>query len=236
MRDFVVFFDLQESYEAITRKIKEKPHDNFLVCDEDIDHVIGIVDSKELLKKYADGQPFSLKDSGLVKPVLNVPDSLTLSETLDIFKVQKADFAVVVNEYALTVGIITLKDILWVIMGDYVPPTDDVQIVLRDDGSWLVDGATPIDDVEKTLSIARMPDEETYETIAGFMMYMLRRVPKLTDRINYEGYRFEVIDVEGARIDQVLVTRLTDIEKAKKLAALEAVAQATEAIEAKKEV
>ena len=67
-------------------------------------------------------------------------------------------------------------------------------------------------------------------------MYMLRRVPKLTDRINYEGYRFEVIDVEGARIDQVLVTRLTDIEKAKKLAALEAVAQATEAIEAKKEV
>ncbi len=236
MRDFVVFFELQESYEAITRKIKEKPHDKFLVCDEDIDHVIGIVDSKELLKKYADGQPFSLKDSGLVKPVLNVPDSLTLSETLDLFKVQKTDFAVVVNEYALTVGIITLKDILWVIMGDYVPPTDDVQIVLRDDGSWLIDGATPIDDVEKTLSIARMPEEETYETIAGFMMYMLRRVPKLTDRINYEGYRFEVIDVEGARIDQVLVTRLADIEKAKKLAALEAVAQAAEAIETKKEV
>ncbi len=207
-RDEVVFFDLQESYESITEKIKNNPHDKFLVCDKDIDHVIGCVDSKELLKRYVEGKSFSLKDSGLVKPVLSVPDALTLSETLDLFKSQHTDFSVVVNEYALTVGLITLKDILWIIMGDLVTGPEDSQIVRREDGTWLVDGTTPVDDVERMFDIERMPEEETYETIAGFMMYMLRRVPKLTDSVTFAGYKFEIIDVEGSRIDQVLVTKV----------------------------
>lgn len=205
-RDDVVFFDLQESYQSITEKIRKSPHDKFLICDKDIDHVIGCIDSKELLRKYAEGKSFSLKDSGLVQTVLSVPDVLTLSETLELFKSQKTDFAVVVNEYALTVGIITLKDILWVIMGDLVISPEESQIVRREDGSWLIDGTTPVDDVEHTLGIARMPEEETYETAAGFMMYMLRRVPKLTDHVSFGGYKFEVVDVEGSRIDQLLVT------------------------------
>ena len=209
-RDNIVYFNLKSTYDQITQQVKDSPHDKYIVCDGTVDRVIGCVDAKELLRRYADGKQFSLRDSGLVKQVLSVPDSLTLSETLDLFKAQKTDFAVVVNEYALTVGVITLKDILWVIMGDYVPTVDDLQIVERDDGSWLIDGATPVDDVENTLDIRRMPEEETYETMAGFMMYMLRRVPKLTDRVNYAGYRFEVVDVEGARIDQVLVTRIAD--------------------------
>ena len=187
------------------------------MCDKTIDKVVGVVDSKELLKKYADGKPFVLKDSGLITPVIAVPDSLSLSETLQQFKSQTTDFAVVVNEYALTVGIITLKDILWIVMGDFVSVPDEQQIIERDDGSWLIDGATPVDDVERLLDIARMPEEESYETMAGFMMYMLRRIPKLTDRVNYAGWRFEVIDVEGARVDQVLATRLKDLEVSEKV-------------------
>lgn len=216
-RDSIVFFDANESYESITKKIRENPHDKFLVCDKTIDKVVGVVDSKELLKKYADGKPFVLKDSGLITPVIAVPDSLSLSETLQQFKSQTTDFAVVVNEYALTVGIITLKDILWIVMGDFVSVPDEQQIIERDDGSWLIDGATPVDDVERLLDIARMPEEESYETMAGFMMYMLRRIPKLTDRVNYAGWRFEVIDVEGARVDQVLATRLKDLEVSEKV-------------------
>lgn len=172
---------------------------------------------KSFSKKYADGKPFVLKDSGLITPVIAVPDSLSLSETLQQFKSQTTDFAVVVNEYALTVGIITLKDILWIVMGDFVSVPDEQQIIERDDGSWLIDGATPVDDVERLLDIARMPEEESYETMAGFMMYMLRRIPKLTDRVNYAGWRFEVIDVEGARVDQVLATRLKDLEVSEKV-------------------
>lgn len=205
-RDCIVAFDLGESGDSIAEKLRQSPHDRFLVVDKSIDNVVGAVESKEILKCVTNGERISLKDKGLVNPVLSVPDSLTLSETLDLFKSQKTDFAVVINEYALTVGIITLKDILWVIMGDYVPQQGDAQIVRRDETSWLIEGATPIDDVEKRLCIASMPEEDSYETMAGFVMYMLRRVPRVTDKFEYAGFRFEIVDIDRNRVDRVLVT------------------------------
>ena len=211
-RDNIVYFDLCEDYESITAKVRAYPHSKFLVCDETIDQIVGCVDSKELLKRYVNGQPFTLKESGLITQVLTVPDTLTLSETLDIFKTQKRDFAAVVNEYALTVGVITLKDILWVIMGDFVPTDDTQQIVKHKDGSWRIEGATPVEDVERLLSTGKMPDDESYETMAGFLMYMLRRVPKLSDRVTFAGYRFEVVDMEGARVNQIIATKIKDPE------------------------
>ncbi len=99
-----------------------------------------------------------------------------------MFKNKRADFAVVVNEYALTVGVITLNDIMSTVMGDLVQTPEEAQIVQREDGSWLIDGSTPIDDVERVFDFGQLPDDETYETVAGFMMYMLRKVPKLTDK------------------------------------------------------
>lgn len=211
-RDNIVYFDLCEDYESITAKVRAYPHSKFLVCDKTIDQIVGCVDSKELLKRYVNGQPFTLKESGLITQVLTVPDTLTLSETLDIFKTQKRDFAAVVNEYALTVGVITLKDILWVIMGDFVPTDDTQQIVKHKDGSWRIEGATPVEDVERLLSTGKMPDDESYETMAGFLMYMLRSVPKLSDRVTFAGYRFEVVDMEGARVNQIIATKIKDPE------------------------
>lgn len=211
-RDNIVYFDLCEDYESITAKVRAYPHSKFLVCDKTIDQIVGCVDSKELLKRYVNGQPFTLKESGLITQVLTVPDTLTLSETLDIFKTQKRDFAAVVNEYALTVGVITLKDILWVIMGDFVPTDDTQQIVKHKDGSWRIEGATPVEDVERLLSTGKMPNDESYETMAGFLMYMLRRVPKLSDRVTFAGYRFEVVDMEGARVNQIIATKIKDPE------------------------
>ena len=211
-RDNIVYFDLCEDYESITAKVRAYPHSKFLVCDKTIDQIVGCVDSKELLKRYVNGQPFTLKESGLITQVLTVPDTLTLSETLDIFKTQKRDFAAVVNEYALTVGVITLKDILWVIVGDFVPTDDTQQIVKHKDGSWRIEGATPVEDVERLLSTGKMPDDESYETMAGFLMYMLRRVPKLSDRVTFAGYRFEVVDMEGARVNQIIATKIKDLE------------------------
>ena len=211
-RDNIVYFDLCEDYESITAKVRAYPHSKFLVCDKTIDQIIGCVDSKELLKRYVNGQPFTLKEIDLITQVLTVPDTLTLSETLDIFKTQKRDFAAVVNEYALTVGVITLKDILWVIMGDFVPADDTQQIVKHKDGSWRIEGATPVEDVERLLSTGKMPDDESYETMAGFLMYMLRRVPKLSDRVTFAGYRFEVVDMEGARVNQIIATKIKDPE------------------------
>lgn len=209
-REYVVYFTLDESYESITKKIAESPHNKFPVCDRDIDHVIGYVDAKDLLRRVIEGKTFSLKDQNCISSIPAVPDSLTLSEVLELFKNQRSDFAVVLNEYALTVGVITLNDIMSTVMGEFVLTSDEAQIVQRDDGSWLIDGATPIDDLERVFDFGPLPEDETYETVAGFMMYMLRKIPKLTDRFVYEGYRFEVIDVERHRIDQILVTKVDD--------------------------
>ena len=111
--------------------------------------------------------------------------------------------------YARLVGVITLNDVMSTVMGDLVPRSDDEeqQIVRRDENSWLIDGVTPIQDVRRELDIDSLPHAEEYETLAGFLMIMLRRVPKRTDSVTMAGYKFEVMDVDNHRIDQVMVTR-----------------------------
>jgi CBS domain containing-hemolysin-like protein len=142
----------------------------------------------------------------MVHPVQMVPDSLTLSEILECFKQNHTDFAVIINEYALVTGIITLNDVMSTVMGDLVISSEEAQILEREDGSWLVDGSTPIDDLEHVLGVDSLPEDSTYETVAGFMMYMLRKIPKRTDRVYYGDFRFEVIDVDNNKIDQIIVT------------------------------
>lgn len=208
-RDSCVFFTLDDSPEKIRAKIDDSPHSKFLICEKNIDHVIGYIDSKTLLKTVVAGKPLSLTDKGLIEPILAVPDTLSLSEVLEIFRKQGNDFAIVINEYALTIGVVTLKDIMSSVMGDMVPVMEeDSFIVKRDEDTWLMDGATPVLDVSKELDIDEWPDEGMYETLAGFMINQLRKVPKVTDKLKFSGYSFEVIDVERNRIDQILVTKL----------------------------
>lgn len=209
-RESIVYFSLDEAEASIKKKIVEEPHSKYMVCDEDIDHVIGYVDSKDLLRRALDNKPISFKEEGMLKNVQFVPDSLTLSEILGVFKRSREDFAVIINEYALVVGLITLNDVMSTVMGDLVGQSEEAQIVQRDADSWLIDGATPVTDVERALDLDGMPDDTNYETVGGFMMFMLRKIPKRTDRVDYGGYRFEVIDVDNHKIDQVLVTRHID--------------------------
>ena len=105
-------------------------------------------------------------------------------------------------------GIITLNDVMTTLMGDLVGQGLEEQIVARDENSWLVDGGTPIDDVMRVLDIDEFPQSGNYETIGGFMMFMLRKIPKRTDSVKYSGYKFEVVDIDNYKIDQLLVTRL----------------------------
>ena len=205
-RENIIYLSLDDSEEEICRKVVNTPHNQYIVCNEGLDNVVGIVDSKALLRRIMSEKDLSLKESGLVRPVQMVHDSLTLSEILDCFKRSHSDFAVIINEYALVVGIITLNDVMSTVMGDLVSTEEEAQIIEREDGSWLVDGSTPIDDLERLLGFESLPDDSTYETVAGFIMYMLRKIPKRTDRVTYGGYRFEVIDVDNNKVDQVLVT------------------------------
>ena len=161
----------------------------------------------DLRRRVLEEQPISFRDSELLQGVQFIPDSLTLSEVLDVFQRTHTDFAVIINEYALVVGIITINDVMATVMGDLVTNEDDAQIIQRDDDTWLVDGATPIDDLEHALDIDELPEDSAYETVAGFMMYMLRKIPKRTDKVVCAGYTFEVMDVDHNKIDQVLITR-----------------------------
>jgi CBS domain containing-hemolysin-like protein len=208
-REHVVFFTLQENETSIRAKIAAYPHSKFLVCDQVIDRVVGYIDTKDLLVRILNHQSWQHMNEITLRHVLMIPDSLTLSELLDRFRTTRESFAVVMNEYALVVGIITLNDLMSTVMGDWVSSIqDEQQIVQRDDQSWLIDGITPIEDIKHALQLDGLPAEENYETAAGFMMYMLRKIPKRTDFVEFGGFKFEVVDIDHYKIDQLLVTRV----------------------------
>lgn len=206
-RESLIFFMQDEPIDSIKEKLAQHPHTKFLVCNGVLDNIVGYVDSRDLLLQILHNQPMSLTTEGVLKAPPIIPDTLSLYEVLEHFKSAGSDFAVVMNEYALIVGIITLKDVMSIVMGELVF-NEEEQIVKRDQNSWLVDGLTPLEDVMRVFEINEFPQSENYETIAGFMMFMLRKIPKRTDFVLYSGYKFEVVDIDSYKIDQLLVTRI----------------------------
>ncbi len=207
-RERIVYFLLDDDDALIRTRIATDPHSTYLVCDGHIDQVVGYVDATDLFLRVLRNERISLKDTDLMHKVLIVPDRITLSEVLTQFRQAHEDFAVIVNEYSLVVGVITLNDVMSTVMGSLVGPHDEEQIVRRDDGSWLIDGITPIVDVMRAIDHYDLPNQGQYDTLAGFLMVMLRRIPKRTDSVTWAGYKFEVMDVDSFRIDQVMVTRV----------------------------
>ncbi|MFQ6372456.1 hemolysin family protein [Shewanella sp. YIC-542] len=212
-RESLVYFRLQDSEDEIKAKIGNDPYSKFLVCDAHLDCIKGYVDAKELLVRVINGRKIDLHDPSLVRACVIVPDTLSLSEAMEYFRQQRADFAVVMNEYALVVGMVTSNDLQSAVMGAWSLHESEEQIVARDANSWLVDGVTPINDIMRAFNIEEFPQSQNYETVAGFMMYMLRKIPKRTDFVNFAGYKFEVVDIDSYKVDQLLVTRLMPSEQ-----------------------
>lgn len=209
-RERIAWFRQDESDAIVRVRIAAEPFSTYPVCDGDIDHVIGYVDAKDLFQRVLNNQPIRLTDPALLHKAVVVPDRLTLAEVLEHFRQAHEDFAVIVNEYSLVVGVVTLNDVMSTVMGDLVSPQDEELIVRRDERSWLIDGITPVQDVQRALGTGEFPHADEYDTLAGFLMVMLRRVPRRTDSVQWAGYRFEVMDVDSHRIDQVMVSRLDD--------------------------
>ena len=204
----IIYFYIYETSAEISQKIIEHPHNDFLVCDGSLDKIQGIIESKEILRLVLKGEPAQIQPDKIDKDVFYLPETLTLSEALNAFKVAPQAFAVIVNEYATIVGIVTVKDLLGGFMGGLLTPHDEEQIVQRDANSWLIEGLTPINDVMRSLDIEEFPDRIQYETLGGFITYSLKRLPKRTDFYVHAGYKFEVLDLEGVRVEQLLVTKL----------------------------
>ncbi|MGJ7529556.1 hemolysin family protein [Variovorax sp. GB1P17] len=213
-RESIAWF-LHDDPESVLRaRIVAEPFSAYPVCDGDIDHVLGYVDAKDMFQRVLSGQPLAFDQGLTLHKALVIPDRLSLTEVLEQFQQAHEDFAIIVNEYSLVVGVITLNDVMSTVMGDLVSMPDEEQIVQRDENSWLIDGITPIQDVQRALHIDELPHAEEYETLAGFLMVMLRRVPKRTDSVTWGGYTFEVMDVDSYRIDQVMVTKGSATAKA----------------------
>ena len=206
-RDRIAWLRRDATDEEIRLLIAAEPFSTYPVCDGGLDQLLGYVDAKDLFQRVLKGTPIRLTDEGLLHKLVVVPDSLSLSEVLLQFREQHEDFALIVNEYSTVVGVVTLNDVMSTVMGELVTPEDEDLIVRRGDGSWLIDGHTPMQDVQRALGLDDLPGQGEYDTLAGFLMMMLRRVPRRTDSVTVNEHRFEVMDVDNYRIDQVLVTR-----------------------------
>jgi CBS domain containing-hemolysin-like protein len=207
-RDQIVFFDIHESSADIASKIIEHPHNDFLVCNGNLDKLIGSVESKDILRQVLKGEAANINNDMLENDIFYLPETLSLSEALNAFKTAVQPFAVVVNEYALVVGIVTVKDLMKGFMGDLMTHSGDELIIERDANSWLVDGLTPIVELAKVLDIDEFPQQSHYETVAGYLIYTMKRIPKRAEFIQYAGFKFEVVDVEGIRVEQLLVSKI----------------------------
>lgn len=193
--------------------IRESGYTKFLVCEDTVENILGVVKLSDYFDNY-DKPGFSLREI-LTQPLF-IPESMNALKILERFRKERNYFAVVVDEYGSTQGIITLHDLTENIFGT-LPDMDDLEepsIVVREDGSLLVDGVIPIDELRETINLKEFDFEDAdYSTLAGFILYKLSEVPKAGDLLETEGYRFEVIDMDKSKIDKVLVSKVLVGEK-----------------------
>jgi putative hemolysin len=205
-RTEIVWLDRSASLEEIQHTITESIHSRFLVAQGSLDNVLGIVHAKELLLHFLRGQPLDLVAT-LQQP-LYVPESMRALEVLELFKQSAIHIALVVDEYGGIQGLVTPSDILEAIVGDLPVAGELVEplAVQREDGSWLLDGMLPIDEFKEIFHLGRLPEEDqgVYQTLAGFVIMQLGRIPVVSDHFDWEGLRIEVVDMDGNRVDKVL--------------------------------
>jgi putative hemolysin len=191
-------------------KLRNGPHSVFPVCDGGLDQVLGFVRSTRLLDTFLAGQPIDLK--AMVDPPLFVPETMTLMKLLEQFKRTHLPVALVVDEFGGVEGLVSLADVVGSIVGELPPqPGQEPPVVRREDGSWLVDGALDLDAVVRTLDVDALLSEDErqhYHTLGGLVMSALGHVPRTGDIFERAGYRFEVVDMDGHRVDRVLISKM----------------------------
>ncbi|MFV3075172.1 hemolysin family protein [Niveispirillum fermenti] len=204
-RPEVMWLDIDDDPENIKREIREAGHSRFPVCRGDFDDVLGTIHTKDVLHSLLQDGAFDLRP--VLRTALIVHDGTAVMRLLELFKQSGEQMAVVVDEYGTVEGIVTLTDLLEGIAGEL--PDDggeDSDIVQREDGSLLIDGMMAVEEVEAHLGLKSLRDEDSgYHTLAGFLLYKLGRIPSAGEYADHDGYRFEVVDMDGRRIDKVLV-------------------------------
>ncbi len=208
-RHRVTFLDLTEPDDFNRSLMEQAPHSHYPVCEGSYDHIVGIVSTEDLWQQHLRGEQFDLRAAMRephfvpeIAPVLGVVEQMRQAGTRD---------AIVVDEYGGVAGLITMTDVLSDVVGELDSETNTgiKGSVRRDDGSWLLDGNFPAHETRELLDIAELPGEEEgrFETIGGFVMDQLGHIPETGEHVGVEGYRIEVVDMDGHRIDKLLVER-----------------------------
>jgi putative hemolysin len=202
-RSDIIWFDLEDNEEKIKQKIVSEPHSVYPICDGEIDNIKGVVSIKDL---YVTDDMTKFKE--MMKPAMFVPENNSAYQVLEKFKQTKQHSCFIVDEYGTMQGLITLNDILEAIVGDIPQPdVTDYEVTERDDGSFLVDAQIPFYDFLSRFDKEQWMNEGEHEfdTLAGFILHELERIPHAGDKFEWKGFRFEIVDMDGHRIDKVLV-------------------------------
>jgi putative hemolysin len=208
-RTDIVWLDSTGTADEMLRAIEASEHTRFPVCRGSLADVQGVISAQALLRQVMTGRELTLTE-GLEPPVF-VPETLSGMELLEHFKVSSAQLVFVVDEYGEVQGMITVRDVLEAITGEFTTPTSgDSWAVQREDGSWLFDGLIPVPELKDRLDLKELPEEDRgrYNTLAGMVMLLLGRLPRTADSVEWDGWRFEVVDLDGKRVDKVLAQRL----------------------------
>ena len=203
-RTGVVYLDVDDSVEEIRDKIANSEFSRFPVRQGTLDVILGIVKARDLLVRSLSGAPIKLKD--LLKPAFFIPETMFASRALEIFKEKGTEILLVIDEFGGLQGLLTINDIIEEIVGQI--ELEEPQATQRQDGSWLLDGMLEVDEFKEIFKLTSLPHEDEYETLSGFVMVSLGRVPQTADHFEWHGLRFEIIDMDGRRVDKVLVTTL----------------------------
>ncbi|MFN8411585.1 MAG: hemolysin family protein [Anaerolineales bacterium] len=206
-RTEIVWLDVEDSVDEIRQKIAESEYSRFPVRQDSLETIVGIVKSRDLLVQSLSGAEIKLKD--LIKPAFFIPETMFASRALEIFKEKGTELLLVIDEFGGLQGLITINDILEEIVGEI--EFEEPQATQRQDGSWLLDGMLEVDEFKEIFKLDALPHEDESETLSGFMMISLGRVPQTADRFEWHSLRFEVIDMDGRRVDKVLVTTLPKV-------------------------
>lgn len=217
-RAHMVVFDIADSRADILAKLLDSGHSRYPVVQDSIDNALGFVTAKELLAQQLSGKELNLKE--LLRPAVVVPETMTALKALENFKQHSVHIMLVTDEYGGIQGLITHNDILEAIVGDLATTEEDddeYRAIRREDGSWLIDGLMPIDRLKDTIGIEELPNEEDeeYQTAAGFVIKQLDSLPTVGQHFEWNGVRFEVVDMDGRRVDKILVARVQSHEQAR---------------------
>lgn len=208
-RSELIVLDLRDSPEEIRKKVSQNPYAQFPVVDGGLDRVVGLVSAKDLLAALLSDAEIDLQQIRVIPPY--IPNTMPALKALDLLRASRDHAALIIDEYGGLEGLVTLNSILEEIISTALEPlaSRESEAVRRPDGSWLLDGLLPIDELETILDLKELPADAAYQTVGGLVMAELARVPSAGDTFLLGDWQFEVVDMDGRRVDKVLASPLT---------------------------